>query len=158
MMKAFAAAFAMLVGGLIYVLWREQGLLMFAWFSDVGLSPQVATLRNAALPLRPLLPSWLLYSLPEALWLLSGLLALDVIWGTRKRGGYLFWTVCLATMAIGSEVGQFVRVVPGRFDPVDLALMLVSCGMGGFFAGVGPHSLRGLLCGNTWRRRFSSLS
>jgi hypothetical protein len=145
-MKTLAAGLAMLVGGSAYLLWREESLLMFKWFSDVGMSPTIESLRSAALPLRSSLPGWSLYSLPEALWLLSGLLLLDVVWGIDKRHGYLFWTLCLATMAVGSELGQLLDIVPGRFDPIDLLLMLLSCVIAGFVAAVSVRSgKKGLL-------------
>lgn len=123
---AALSVLAMLTGGAVYVLWRPKSLVMFAWFDSLGLSSTLEALRAVTSPVRRVLPIWVIYSLPQALWLLSGLLGLEFIWGVRPRTpGHRLWLVALVSLAFGIECGQYVGLIPGRFDRTDVILLLV---------------------------------
>jgi hypothetical protein len=128
MRRAFFAIVAMFIGGMIYILWRPQSLLMFSWFEFLGLAPFIHLFRAQAAPCAGLLPNWVCYSLPEALWLFSGLISLDLLWAGQRGFSPLLWLVALSAIAIGSEVGQWVGLLPGSFDPLDLAILVAVCG------------------------------
>jgi hypothetical protein len=120
-------AAAMLVGGLIYVCWREPHLRMFGWFEALGISNVVGSVRLASAPLRDGIPAWVVFCLPQALWLLSGLLALHVVWGRRSGSGFRSWALVLVLVALGFECGQLMGVIPGQFDIWDLVLLAFAC-------------------------------
>lgn len=129
-MKRFSVAMAaLMVGGLIYLLWRHETLTMFTWVRGAGGERILDSVRLHASHFLPYLPEWALYSLPGALWLLSGLLLLDAIWGDTPSGGRAFWSILLWSVAIGGEVGQALRIVPGSFDVQDISLMIVAGGI-----------------------------
>lgn len=121
-----ASAISMLSGGLLYVLYRPPSLLMFRWFDALGLDPSVERLRAIAAQ-QPQPPAWAIGSLPHALWLLSGLLLLAWIWRGSDGITPLLWIGLLVAFAAGGEIGQWLGVVPGTFDPLDLALMSAAC-------------------------------
>ncbi len=144
MSRVIAAISTMFVGGMIYVLWRTQSLTMFTWFNALGAGPIVESLRAQASPYSNMLPVWVYYSLPEALWLYSGLVSFNAIWASHVGPAAWLWPGTLAAMALASEIGQTLGVVPGRFDPMDLALLLVAC-VAGFSSRVGFTYLKRLL-------------
>ena len=121
-----ASIASMFVGGMVYVLWRPDSLTMFSWFSTLGLDRPVGAMRAwaAAAPWAP--PDWVCLSAPQALWLLSGCLAVHSIWGDARCPQERFWMAALTLLAVGAELGQAAQVVEGSFDPLDLALLALA--------------------------------
>ena len=128
MMKIMASFGGMLMGGLLYIVSRSESLLMFRWFDMLGIQDEVRALRFWTHPYLNSLPHWVYFSLPQALWYFSGLLAFELIWGTdasifqQRRA----WICVFSVLALTLEFGQFFDIVPGRFDLLDLALLLVA--------------------------------
>ena len=130
------ALLTMLVGGLLYVLWRSDSLFMFGWFRSLGAERIVAGLRAAARPYRNNVPDWAIYSLPQGLWCFSGLIALRAIWQrVPDSPGLYIWSVAFAVACFTLEWGQLLGMVPGQFDRVDLAFLaaasVTACYYGG---------------------------
>src|SRR3979411_2517688 len=76
----------LLVVGLIYVGWRDYTLPMFRWFELVGVGPVVQQLRTTTTPLQAGLPSWVEYSLPDAMWVYALTAFMALVWkGTNFR-------------------------------------------------------------------------
>lgn len=118
--------FPLILGGLIYFAWRSPSLLMFQWAETLGFSPYVQELRAFADPLRPAVPGWVLFSFPDGAWVYSATAAYLAIWRVKWSVEPAFWVLLPGAMGVGSELGQWFGVVPGTFDPVDLALMLIA--------------------------------
>jgi len=38
----------------------------------------------------------------------------------------IFWVLLFSIVAVGSEFGQLIGIVPGTYDSADMALMLIS--------------------------------
>lgn len=114
------------MGSLIYVCWRSETLVMFTWFNALGIASPIEALRNTTLRYLYLLPSWFLFSLPNALWLFSGLIIFDAIWGPTISLNKLLWLSILWIVATGVEVGQALKLLPGTFDYNDIALMFIA--------------------------------
>jgi hypothetical protein len=121
--EAVLATMALLIGGMIYVLWRSGPLLMFSWFDAIGLGKLVYALHDFAVPYSHAFPSWVYFSLPEGLWLLSGILYLHCIWRNGSTFGYVLWTSIIVAVAFGYELGQYIHLVPGCFDTLDLIFL-----------------------------------
>ena len=119
------ATVAMLAGGMIYVLWRSDTLLMFAWFDALGMRPAVGMLREYAALHFQALPHWVVFSLPQALWLFSGILYFQCIWRGANAASSMLWTGAFVAIAFGFELGQLLNLVPGYFDVWD-ALSLIA--------------------------------
>ena len=116
--------FTLLFGGFIYILFRQDSLKMFSWFESVNLSNSISELRLFTLPLSFHLPDWFLYSLPDGLWLFSYISLLLLIWGNVISKQNIHWVLLVPLIAIFSEIGQLIKLVPGTFDIVDLGFYL----------------------------------
>ena len=104
-------------GGMIYVSFRPKSLLMFSWFDGIGIGKIVNLVRGYCVCVK--LPSWAQYSLPAGLWLLAYMLLVDIIWG---KAGFIrkLFVYSLAFVAVLSEIFQFLGILPGTFDWVDI--------------------------------------
>lgn len=126
-MKKLGITFiSLFVGGLIYVLWRSETLVMFTWFDYLGIAKPIGMIRNTAAGYSSLLPSWVLYSLPDALWYFSGLIIFDVIWGQELTISKILWLSSIFITAISMEAGQALKLFPGTFDINDVLLMFLA--------------------------------
>lgn len=102
----------------MYVQFRAADHLLFTWLDIMGLSPAVAWLRaGTAAGLTPT-SEWLLYSLPDGLWLYAFAFAMAWTWrepGTEAR----CWRLTPLALGLGSELAQALGVLPGTFDVAD---------------------------------------
>ncbi len=122
----FLSALTLLVGSLIYILYRPGNLLVFEWSSFVGLEEVVLALQESSVVLAFDPPGWVLYSLPDMLWVVSFGHAIYAVLTGADVGlkAFLGAATIIGTMALGSEVGQAFGVVPGTFDWWDMLLYL----------------------------------
>ena len=97
---------------------------MFRWAELLGCSDLVQALRLSAAPLKDQLPGWVLFSFPDAAWVYSATAAYLSIWRGARSAEAVFWVLLAGSLGIGGELGQMAGLVPGTFDPVDLASML----------------------------------
>lgn len=117
----------LLVGGLVYICWREPNLLMFKWFGALGLESSIESLRLATSAGQTAVPRWLIYSLPDGLWVYALTALMVLLWrGTDSLPVKMFWLSMGLLLGAGSELGQLARVLPGAFDPIDLLVCLVA--------------------------------
>ena len=119
-----ASLCSILIGGLIYLAWRDENLRMFTWMTDVGLGPAIESLRLGAAGWREHVPQWAMYSLPDACWVFSATTSLHCVWAGCRSPAALLWTSVPLTLGLGGELGQLARVVPGTFNPIDLVMMV----------------------------------
>ena len=117
--------FTLTFGGLVYILFRQDTLKMFSWFDSFNLLEVLTEIRFFTLPLSEHLPHWLLYSLPDGLWLFSYISVLLVIWGNTISKQNIYWLLLVPVIAIFSEIGQFFKVISGTFDIIDLIFYIV---------------------------------
>jgi hypothetical protein len=116
--------FTLLLGGLVYISFRQDTLKMFRWFDGINLSAVISELRLLTLPLSDHLPNWFLYSLPDGLWICSYLSVLLVVWDNVISKHNIHWLLLVPMIAIFSEIGQLFKIVPGTFDILDLIFYL----------------------------------
>ena len=114
------AVFSLLSGMAVYFLFRNTAMLLFAWF------PKLAWLNRVYIRLNPkenIFLSIALYSIPDGLWLLSGLCGIRALWWSdQKTGGVYAAGFCL--LALCFDTLQMVDSVPGTFDVIDLAVLV----------------------------------
>ena len=125
--NAILASVALLIGGMTYVLWRSESLLMFSWFAALGAARVVKMLRGNADAYCESFPGWVIFSLPQALWLFSGIIYFHCIWRKDSAFGYRLWAGVLIAIAVGFEGGQLLNLVPGRFDVYDALSLVAAC-------------------------------
>ena len=70
----------LLIGGLIYLLFRTSSLKMFGWYKTIGLGEFTNGLRKLTIPFADKIPDWILFSLPDGLWIFSYVSLVLFIW------------------------------------------------------------------------------
>lgn len=118
--------FTMLCGGLIYLAFREGHLKMFDWFEKISLMEELNFFRNSTLKYSFYLPDWVVYSLPDGLWLFSYVSLVMAFWKNKIQINSLFWILFLPIWALAHEIGQFFHLVQGTFDFVDVVFYIVA--------------------------------
>ena len=71
------------------------------------------------------LPDWLLFSLPDGLWVFSYVSLILLLWDNRLNGYNSFWVFLIPFLAIASEFGQLLGFVSGTFDITDLIFYIL---------------------------------
>ena len=125
--KIFALVLFPLLAGLsIYMLFRVQSLIIFDWFVGAGLSEYVELLRVSSASLIDFIPGFVVFSLPDALWVYSLTSLMLIIWNGSGGTSRLIWISLGLVLGAGAEVGQLLGLVRGTFDAVDLLLCTVA--------------------------------
>lgn len=109
--------FPITIGGYIYILYRPLHLIMFKAIEEVHLMNIVLWLRKYSEKI--ILPEFVLYSLPDAIWMYSFNYFLLTYLKTEKRKRN-FCSFISFIFVIGSELGQFIGLVRGTYDLNDL--------------------------------------
>ena len=109
----------LLLGGLIYFMFRSTELRMFNWLSIIGLDSLIISARTNVSLLKNHLPNWFIYSLPDGLWVYSFSSALLIYWNNDKQK-VKFWLLIPFTTGILVEIFQGLKLFPGTFDFLDL--------------------------------------
>ena len=115
---------SLFMGGCLYLLYRSDSLVMFRWCQSLGVYDFIVSLRPQAH-----YDNWLVYSLPDGLWMLAYVLLMGAIWNFNVKKSLLA-SLPLAVVAIGSELLQIPRWIPGTFDIVDLFCYLMAIWLG----------------------------
>lgn len=102
-----------LAGVSIYLLWRDEHLLIHRILHGCGIDSLIEPLRNIAS--QQSIPEWVRFALPDGLWSLSYILIIDA-WVKRN---YL-WTAVIPAIGFLSELMQLAGWLPGTFDVCDL--------------------------------------
>jgi hypothetical protein len=124
-------ALALLLGGMIYILFRASEPVFFHWIRFAGFDSWFNFARSKCLFLRLVLPKWIVYSLPDGLWAFAYALLITGIWkGSKSRLKY-FWIASIPLLVIGFEILQYTEIIPGTFCMQDIAL-----GMAGMTTGI----------------------
>ena len=117
----------LVVGGLVYVCWRDPNLLMFKWFGALGLEPAIQSLRIGTSAAQTAVPHWAIYSLPDGLWVYALTALMIHLWrDVHSLPLKIAWLSMGMLLGAGSELGQLAGVLPGAFDPMDLLVCLAA--------------------------------
>ncbi len=111
----------LIIGGMLYLGYRSQELLMFRWANFLGLSCFVSSWRKFCFQYP--LPEWCYYALPDGLWMLSYILLINLIWDDRTWKSRI-WRYALPAIAITSELLQLLNPYFGTFDIMDIVCYL----------------------------------
>lgn len=120
----FGHLLTLIVGGLIYISFRTDSLVMFKWFAALSLDTPIEYLRETTLTIKEHFPDWFVFSLPDGLWIFSYISLTLLIWGNDINKRNLFWVFLIPFIAISSELGQLFNIVPGTFDAIDLTFYI----------------------------------
>lgn len=106
----------LLIGGLVYVLFRPSTLNVFKWIDAVGLTNIIQILREKCEVIS--ISKFIVYNLPMGLWTYAFCFSLLRNFRNQIIGRYWIWSVLVINLT--SEIGQLVALVPGTFDVVDI--------------------------------------
>lgn len=112
------------LGAAVYLLWRSPRLLVFRWMEAASLDGVLASARTLVAGVR--LPGWLLFSLPDALWVYAFVACMALIWRGRPVRQAAFWMALGPALSLGSELAQLAGLVPGTFDRADFWLSVLA--------------------------------
>lgn len=132
-----ASSIPLAFGGAIYLLWRDTSLLMFRWLEELRLSQLILSARNSSAIQHVCLPDWVLYSLPNALWVLALVSAAGLLWRDTKRTWLTIAVVTAACLGVGGEVAQGLDLLPGTFSMTDVVLAAFGAAAGGVVSFLG---------------------
>jgi hypothetical protein len=122
----FIAITSLAVGSMVYILWRPESLTMFSWFAALQMDGLISDIRQRAVAYSTVLPRWVYLSLPQALWVLSGCLAVHSIWRNVRSRHQQLWMFLVLTIALVGELGQAAGMIRGVFDYYDLGVVLAA--------------------------------
>ena len=118
----FYSISSLFIGGMIYLLFRTNGMIMFNWFDSIGLGGLLNELRGQFSSSN--LPDFVIYSLPNSLWVFSGVLAISIIWQTDNKEKSI-WIIVFLSISFLSEFAQLLKLIPGTFDIMDIITTLI---------------------------------
>ena len=116
----------MVIGGVIYILFRSDKLLMFRWFEFIKLDKLIYSVRDYTFYYRKYIPESILFSLPDCLWVYSFTMFLSYYF----RNIFIILIPCIGSVL--TETGQ-LWFVPGTFDIMDVLYMLAATAIALFF-------------------------
>jgi hypothetical protein len=119
----FLSLLSIITGILIYFLFRNTtNFLFFKWFDTLQINNAMAFQPNETQ--WPFL-SFLAYNIPDVLWFLSGLFFIRFLWVSDGKWCKRY-AVSFCILALMLELAQLSENIPGTFDVVDFALLLVA--------------------------------
>lgn len=117
--------FPILVGGAIYTLFGSPTLWVFDWYGFLGLSDLITVSRGILAEFRPIIPGWVLYSLPDGLWVYAYTSLMANIWRASKRSPVkLLWLSSGVLLAVSTEMAQLFGLLFGTFDFLDICFYI----------------------------------
>lgn len=118
LVKILISVTLVVLGGMVYLLYRDRSLLMFSWFDAVGIGGVVDSMRAWAVSVDPY--HWVRYNMPAGLWLFSYMFVIDAVWGDDDSGSGRLFVYALPALALVSEFLQIAGLCPGVFDVLDV--------------------------------------
>ena len=108
----------LVVGAILYMLFRPRVLLGFVVADRMGLGPMVDRWREAVSSWQ--LPEFVVFCLPNGLWAAAWVLIADGLFRHHPRCTRLLWAAAIPTLGVASELMQGMGFLPGTFDWMDL--------------------------------------
>nr|WP_315196464.1 hypothetical protein [uncultured Aquabacterium sp.] len=131
-MLAIFAVTLLFSGGMIYLAYRPTDLYMFEWARFFGYSNLIDHLRHQSILAQLNPPSWMVYSVPFALWVVAYQCMIGQVWADCDDwvGQLWFWLAPL--VAISSEFLQLLGFMQGTFDWIDVFWLTAASSVGLF--------------------------
>ena len=130
--KYFICILSMVLGGTIYLAFRNTSMLMFSWIDSLNLREEIEYIREILFSYKNYLPDFVLYTLPDGCWVFSMTSFYVLLWGRIKDFQTFFWISLASFLGLGGELGQYIGIVEGTFDIMDLIFMSI-CAIASYF-------------------------
>jgi len=128
------AGISLLLGILIYLLYRPAEPMAVSLLRDMGLGGFLDAAREKSLSSGSLIPPWMRYSLPNGLWAFSYALLITMMWGDKSQRIRYVWLATIPILVLGSELLQLTGILRGTFSGGDVAAAITGAA-GGFLTG-----------------------
>ncbi len=115
----FRIILPLFLGGIIYLIWGVENIRLVDYLLHWDFLYQIRISLQAVH-----LPNWVIYNLPDGLWLFALLQTLALVWNGEKDK--IMWMIVGTAMAIVHEVGQWADTFQGTFDFLDLMVYGIS--------------------------------
>ena len=113
-----------LTGGvLIYTITRTETIYINQWLSHIGNGKALLFLQG--LFQNGQIPQWIIYSLPDALWMSALMLLILMIWNFKLHLKSIPWVVMAILTGVSYEIFQGYHLIRGTYDPVDLLFIMI---------------------------------
>ncbi len=112
------ALLLLVIGGGIYLLMRQPVMLMHKVASELGIGTLIDKGRMLVQGWQ--LPEWMVFSLPGALWSTAYILIIDALLSKSPSWRRFAVAAFIPLVGIVSELLQFVGLLPGTFDALDI--------------------------------------
>ncbi len=116
----------LLIGGTIYLLFRPDTLILFR-ILDFFKIEQVDVSRTALSKYSQYIPQWVVYCLPNALWVYSFSMYIEHVWRGEKIGKIFVYCTYLLSLLL--ELLQYFQIISGTFSFGDLISILIACAL-----------------------------
>ena len=117
------ALMPVLLGGLVYLLYRPKNIILFEVLNKLGGSTTVDMVRNKVEYVH--LPDFVVYSLPAGLWTASFLMAMYLCIRQQNKRIKLSLALPLPVSAVVLEFMQLFGLCPGTFDIYDVVCYVI---------------------------------
>ena len=144
------AFLCVLMCGLMYISFRPDTLKMFHFFKVFGLLDYLEDLQRNPNNV----PTWMLYNLPDGVWLFAYSILIGCIWNFKIRDCWMFILV-MPFICIPHEFMQGLGIMHGTYDPCDVLAYILAI-MTGFIYIYSVHYLAFKDVSRVERRRTSS--
>lgn len=112
----------MIIGVLLYVSFRSTSIKMFGWFENLGITELTNLIRAFFHPFKKSFPTWVYYSLPDALWVYSFSSIYLILWKNQIN----YWLIFPLFFGCLVEIAQALKLFEGTYDPIDLFLSSIA--------------------------------
>lgn len=114
------------IGCSIYTCYRPTSLRIYNWYKFIGLEDKILYLRATSAPLKQYLPDWVIYCLPNGLWVYAYTAYMLLVWrrgSTAKLNSV--WPHLGIMLGLASEIFQIFGVIHGTFDIFDCSTYIL---------------------------------
>lgn len=115
------------IGGLLYLLVRSKPPIIAEWLYHTQIGNALKIYQIAGVVEVKLLPAWIIYNLPDALWSFSFTYCILALWNFTVKKTNAFWVFCVPLLSIALELGQLSVICTGTFDFADLVFIVIGC-------------------------------
>ncbi len=113
-LRAYIVIFLFVFSCLVYLIYREN-IILYEWIEK----PILNNLQSINLP------NWVLYNLPDAVWVMTLLYCLIYIWDFKLKRANSLWIILPIFIAFSIEFGQKYNWLNGTYDKIDLVFILI---------------------------------
>lgn len=111
------------LGGATYLLFRPRTILMFKVVDAIGIGGKVDKWREEMAGVH--LPDFMVDCLPNGLWVAAYILLIDGLLHSQAKRVRVIGATVIPLAGVVAEIMQAMGVLPGTFDFMDIACLLV---------------------------------